>query len=125
MLGGKLLLEQRQKFQDYLKTLKDGWIELSIRSRTQGRTKPQNAYYWAVIVRLIADHTGQDDDTVHATLKQKFCPKIAFADTVVPMSTKKLDKLQFIDYAEKCRVWAAEFFKLNIPLPGEYEEYNK
>jgi hypothetical protein len=37
----------------------------------------------------------------------------------IPTSTARLDTLEFIDYTEHCRLWANEFFGLNIPLPGE------
>ena len=37
----------------------------------------------------------------------------------VPTSTTRLDTSAFVEYTEKCRVWANEFLGLQIPLPGE------
>jgi hypothetical protein len=37
----------------------------------------------------------------------------------IPASTARLDTLEFIDHTERSRLWANEFFGLNIPLSGE------
>jgi hypothetical protein len=37
----------------------------------------------------------------------------------VPTSTNRIDTFAVNEYCEKCRAWAAEFLRLNIPLPNE------
>jgi hypothetical protein len=37
----------------------------------------------------------------------------------IPISTARLDTLEFMDYTERCRLRTNELFGLNIPLPGE------
>jgi hypothetical protein len=46
-------------------------------------------------------------------------PKWQLADMAIPASTARLDTLEFIDHTERSRLWANEFFGLNIPLSGE------
>jgi hypothetical protein len=50
-----------------------------------------------------------------------FSPKwyLMGGDIAVSTSTTRLDTLEFVEYTEKCRMWATEYFGLNIPLPGE------
>ena len=70
----------------------------------------QNRYYWGVVVKEIAQHTGHDPEQVHEALKQMWSPKWHFgANVSVPSSTIRLDILAFLDYTEKCRMWANEF----------------
>jgi hypothetical protein len=52
-------------------------------------------------------------------LKQKFSPKWFMNELAVPTSTARLDTIEFVEFTERCRVWANEFFGLQIPLPGE------
>ena len=39
------------------------------------RTEQQMRYYWGVVVKLIADYTGNDIDTIHEFFKDKFAPR--------------------------------------------------
>ena len=86
------------------------------------RTNSQNGYYWGVVVKEIAQHTGHDPEQIHELLSLKFSPRWHFpAEGVasIPTSTTRLDTIAFTDYIEKCRMWANEFLGLQIPLPGE------
>lgn len=93
--------------------------------RVQGRSRSshQNRYYHGVIVSLIAEETGNDPHVVHEALKKKFLDKeIAYLgkeQIEVPVSTTSLTTSQMEDYHTKCRIWAAEFLGIQIPLPHE------
>jgi hypothetical protein len=128
--SGKLTLDKGQQFREYLHTLEGKRIELTVERLTHKRTNNQNKYYWGVVVAEIAKHTGHDPEQVHELLKQKFSPKwrlmeknntngmiTEFSD--IPTSTTHLDTIAFVEYTEKCRMWANEFLGLQIPLPGE------
>jgi hypothetical protein len=128
---GKLTLDKNGKFKDYLRGLAGKRVQLTVEKMKHSRTLQQNKYYWSVVVKLIAQHTGHDPEQVHELLKQKFSPKWYFQETAlsaamskniaqsIPTSTTRLDTLEFVEYTEKCRLWANEFLGLNIPLPGE------
>ena len=75
------------------------------------------------MVKLIAQHTGHDPEQIHELLKFNFSLRWHFQSRGVgggvPTSTTRLDTLAFVEYTERCRLWANEFLGLNIPLPGE------
>lgn len=116
---GKLLLDKGEKFRQYLHTLNGKRVQLTVEKLKRTRTNSQNAYYHGVIVKLIAQHTGHDPEQIHELLKQLHSPKWHLGDKAIPTSTTRLDTLEFVEYTERCRLWAAEFFGLDIPLPGE------
>jgi len=99
-------------------------VEVSIEKRKHPRTNHQNRYYWDVVVKEIAQHTGHDPEQTHELSKQIFPPRWHFArmggtEHSTPTSTTRLDTLAFVEYREKCRMWANEFLGLQISLPGE------
>lgn len=120
----KLFLDKGEKFKQYLAGLNDKRVQVTVEKIKHKRTNNQNQYYWGVVVKLIAQHTGHDPEQIHELLKMKFSPRWHFLEPMVgtpgiPTSTTRLDTLEFVEYTEKCRMWANEFLGLNIPLPGE------
>jgi hypothetical protein len=111
----------------YLRGLAGKRVQVTVEKFKNNRTIQQNRYYWGIVVKLIAEHTGHDPEQLHELLKQKFSPKWYFTPeknlmmggASIPTSTARLDTLEFVEYTEKCRMWANEFFNLNIPLPGD------
>jgi len=125
---GKLLLDKSEQFKQYLQSFPTGKrVEVIVEKLKHPRTNSQNRYYWGVVVHEIAKHTGHDSEQIHELLKQKFSPKWYFVPdnslmmygTGIPTSTTRLDTIEFTEYVEKCRMWANEFLRLQIPLPGE------
>lgn len=119
--SGKLVLDKAEQFQAHLRSFpNEKRVEVTVEKITHKRTNQQNKYYWSVVVKEIAQHTGHDPEQVHELLKQLWSPKWHFALNVpVPTSTTRLDVIAFVEYTEKCRLWANEFLGLNIPLPNE------
>jgi hypothetical protein len=129
LVSGRLKLNRR-KLTDLLRTRRDCELMIVIERKHATRSLAQNAYYHAAIVGSISDHTGYTPDEVHEILKAKFLPKkLAIADAngevvdefVIGGSTTKLNKIQFTDYIDAIRQWAAETLDLDIkdPLPIE------
>lgn len=121
---GKLFLDKADRFKEYLHTFpNEKRVEVTVDRLKHTRTSSQNRYYWGVVVAEIAKETGHDPEQVHELLKKMFSPKWRFSfDTVtsdIPTSTTRLDTIAFVEYTEKCRLWANEFLGLQIPLPGE------
>lgn len=111
--AGKLKMTNRDKFEEYLKGL-SGRVEIIVRKPRKQRSDPQNRYYWGVIVKAIADHTGHTKDEVHDGLRHMF-----LKDGWVIKSTKDLSTAEAEEYHANCRMWAAATFSLIIPLPNE------
>ena len=119
----KLFLDKGEQFKQYLAGLNGKRVQVTVEKIKHSRTLQQNKYYWSVVVKLIAQHTGHDSEQIHELLKQMWSPKWhPFPNQNIggiPTSTTRLDTLEFVEYTEKCRMWANEFLGLNIPLPGE------
>lgn len=129
---GKLFLDKPDQFKAHLHTFPTGKrVEVSVEKLTHPRSNGQNRYYFGVVVKEIAQHTGHDPEQVHELLKMKFSPKWHLfyrdesngmpTDISIPTSTTRLDTLEFVEYTEKCRMWANEFLGLQIPLPNEID----
>jgi hypothetical protein len=117
--AGRLSLDKKQQFLAYLQSLDGKRVQVTVEKLKPQRSRGQNAYYWGVVVKLIADHTGAEPEEIHTALKYHFCPKRFVGNLVAPASTKRLDTIDFADYTEKVKRWALEELGLRIPEPGE------
>jgi hypothetical protein len=106
--------------------MRDGAVVVTIQRKRPSRTVNQNAYYWAVVVKAIADETGQDMESVHEFLKREAnAQRVEMAnkttgemfDAWIGGSTANLNVNDFYDYVERCRAWAGTFLGLEIPDP--------
>src|ERR1039457_5947417 len=101
-----VVLDKPEQFKQYLHTFPTGkWVEVTVENLKHPRTNSQNRYYWGVVVKEIAQHTGHDPEQIHEALKIMFSPKWHFpnykwgfplADNMadswtVPTSTTRLD----------------------------------
>ena len=124
---GRVHLHNRRQFDQQVGQFRDGaTVQLEVTIKRASRSLQQNSWYWGVIVELIAEYTGYTPDEVHEFLKAKFIPKrLAIADAngevvdeyVLGGSTRKMNTLQFGEYCEQIRIWAAETLDVNIPDP--------
>lgn len=122
-----LRLRNAKQIQAQLRRLKPNTeLTVTIEKRHATRSLAQNAFYWSVVVRRIADHTGYTDDEVHEILKAKFLPKrLTIADGngeikgefVIGGTTTRFNKVEFGEYVESIRQWAAEELDIDIPDP--------
>lgn len=125
--GGRLLIRNRRAFDASVSELRDGWeVEIAVKRLRATRSLEQNAYYWGVVVQLLSEHTGYTPDEIHDVLKAKFIPKrLAVCDgngeikdeIVLGGSTRAMNKLEFGEYVESIRLWAAEDLDVVIPDP--------
>src|SRR5262245_41018338 len=77
VIAGKLNLfkGEARLFKDCLASLEGKEVEISVGKRKHSRTEQQMRYYFGVVVKLIADYTGDDIDTIHEFCKDKFAPR--------------------------------------------------
>jgi len=127
--GGRLHIRNRRQFDDQIRQFREGAeVEIEVTIRRSTRSQQQNAYYWGVVVQLISEHTGYTPDEVHEFLKMKFIPKrLAIADGngevrdefVIGGSTRKMNTVEFGEFMESCRRFAAETLDCFIPDPDD------
>ena len=118
--NGKLKLFDRDLFKQFIASQKDKDIELIIRSLNKQRSIQQNRYYWGVIIKILGEDFGYDDDEMHEALKWEFL-RIP-GDNGKPdrvKSTRNLSTIEFENYCEKIRTWASIKFNIYIPQPNE------
>jgi hypothetical protein len=118
--NGILILNAPERYAAYLPTLNGKEVQLSVGSVKKQRTKRENRYYWGVVIRLLSEVTGYNDDEMHDALRMLF---LKDTDRTIPVirSTASLTTLEFENYLEKIRLWAGEKLNCYIPLPNEVE----
>lgn len=121
--GGNFLAKDPAVYKAALHCHEGKYIEFQIVRHRQKRSLNQNAFYWGVVVPLVAEAIGESDpESVHEAMKAKLNYYMVTAkgrDIRVPMSTADLSTVDFEAYLERIRQWGARFFSLNIPLPNE------
>ena len=116
--NGKLILDDREGFGKYLFTLEDKKIQVIVRKYKTSRSLKQNAYYFGVIIPIIADWAGEDDrEAIHEALKEKFLKVRDSKGLKIVQSSAKLTTTEFEIYLGKVKRWAALECELIIPDP--------
>lgn len=126
IVDGKLKLQRRTKeeISRWLLTFKTGThVDIKIQKHKTQRSLEQNAYYWAVVVPILADHFGYEIEEMHEELKLMFNPIQSKIDPnrKIGGSTTKLSTVEFYSdensYIERICRWAATEYGVYIPPP--------
>lgn len=139
ILKGRLVYINNKRLTKYLQTFKDEQeVEVVISKKYKKRTSGQanedtnfNAYYWGVIIKMIADEVGEFDqdgyNRIHYMLQVNVNNMIAMRNgTEVPAGTRRMSGMEFSEYCAKCRMWANQPDNISdngifIPKPNEIE----
>lgn len=127
VVDGELKLSQRTYFLEQVKAWPDCDGMLTLTRERAKLSDLQRGYWWAVVVPMIADETGDDPDSVHDDLLTKFGPGVVTKRwknkagkrrqfTKRP-SLMALNTKQMTDLIDKTRLWAGEWLHLEIPAP--------
>ncbi len=119
--------EQRGTFLHFFTAcpLGDKGLQVSWEPYRSVRSLSQNRYYWGIVVKMIADQTGSDSDSVHEDLlyecfgEEKYTGVSGITRTRPGQRSSSMNTAEFCTYVEWCQRWAAEFLGLYIPDPGE------
>lgn len=116
------------KMQELCKSLEGKRIEMVIKKVQKNRSLNQNAYYWGVPVKMLAEkygyETGDEIQMVHDFLASEF---LTVTKTVMGMevkivrSTSRLSTEEFETYCRRIRLWASVALDFYIPEPNEVE----
>lgn len=106
-----------------LQGLKKGEYTVEVKKNYPIRSNDHNRYYRAVL-KIIATHTGIDEDTLHEDYKQMYNYKIVKfpngEERSVPQSTK-MDSDKFSFYVNKVKTHARDFHGCVIVEPGDLD----
>lgn len=122
---GKVRLRNRNAFDKHVSTLK-GDVVVAVGKRRKKRSNPQNAWYWGCILKLMSETTGHTPEELHEAMKQRFnCKAISVGRQVVPVpgTTTGMSTMEFSDFIERVRAFAAT--ELNIPIPDPQSFYEQ
>lgn len=119
--AGRIVLESPGEFRAVIAKFEGSAIALRIHKFRNKRTLSQNAYYWAVIIPLLGESCGYDDEEMHDALKHRFLRdrENEKAGLVLVKSSAELNTKAFGEYVDSCIRLAAELGVV-IPSPGEY-----
>lgn len=100
--------------------------EICVKPWRDNRSDRQNRYYWGIVVREVASHTGYTDEEAHEILKHLFLSRVALigeGSVTIARSTKHLNTVEFEEYLSKVRQWASRELSVYLPLPNEVNAY--
>lgn len=127
--GGRLFIRNRKAFDAQVALLREGWeLEVTVKRQRSTRSQQANRFYWGVVIQALSEHTGYTPDEMHEFCKMKFIPKrLAVCDGngviqdefVLAGSTRKMNTVDFYEYVDAIRMWAAETLDVVIPDPDE------
>lgn len=133
---GKISLPKRMR-EEIIRCFDGHSIQVEIKRKRKRRSTVQNAYYWSVclpeILQGMVDlgneklQVGNHEhiESVHFYMKHQLLSNgETFIDTdgvehKLEPSTSKLTTVEFEEYLDRVRQWAAEYLGVVIPLPNE------
>lgn len=128
VVEGKMKLYDQERFLKYVRSFRrdDGEpvkITLTLKKFRKQRSNEQNAYYFGVVVEMLADELGYTPEEMHDALKWKFLRKKGVNIPTV-RRTSDLSTVEFEDYLSNIRMWASlppeqEGLGVYIPNPNE------
>lgn len=120
--GGQLKLEDQRAFRRAVRWMKDGPVVVKIERRKPKRSLDQNAYWWSVPVKLIAEHCGYTDAQMHYALLGEcfgYVPGPNGQPVPVKPSSSDLSVKEFTHLIEWVLTWAPSELGVEIPEPNE------
>lgn len=141
--GARIYHQDEGQFTNYLVNFDGKEAELIIKNISKRRSRQEEKYYHAVVVRMVADAMEVEDQEAHEFLKSLFLryeeSKQVNGKTIRYeriLSTTELDDKTYREYWGKCVHWAAlpmsgaglgisSGLELFIPMPNEcsYDNY--
>jgi len=121
----KIFAPEKIAMARWINTFKVGTkLELIIRKWHKKRTNEQNAYYWDVVIPILADYFGHDNpEDMHEDLKLKFNPVESKVEPgkIIGGTTTTMDTVEFFSgetsYVERICRWSSMEHGIYIPPP--------
>jgi len=128
IVDGKLKIQKHVKAEiaRWCLTFKTGThVEIIIRKFHSKVSDLQRGYYFGVVVPILADYFGYDNEDMHSELKLKFNPVESKINpgVIIGGSTTKMNTVHFFSdetsYVNRICRWAASDHGLYIPPPSK------
>lgn len=136
VVDGQLKISNRRGFDEDMRAFDGYRLLISVKRYHKQRSLKQNAYYHGCIIPYVQGgllDMGFEKhilgaETVHDMLKNKFLKEDVPVESgefiTLVKSTSDLSTVEFMDYIDEIKKWAAEFLNINIPDPGEQGQFD-
>ena len=109
---GKIVFNDRKMFEEYIQRYEGKEMQLVIKNLSKDRSRSEEKYYHAVVVRMIAEEMQVTNEEAHEFLKGMFLKTERRTESGIRyqhiMSTTELDDRAYDEYIfEKCIRWAS------------------
>lgn len=121
---GKLIFDDRAGVLEHVRSLNGQAVDVVIKKAKDKRSLDQNAYWWAVPVKILAEHCGYTDAQMHyALLGECFGYTAGPTGQPVPVkpSSSDLSTQEFKHLIDWCLTWAPTELGVEIPEPSKAE----
>lgn len=106
--------------------MKSGEYLLTVTKVFPARSLDQNAYYWAVPVKVIAEYIGDDEKAADRLIRAACLSETILLPNGSAMQIvgehKSLTTAEFARFIDRVRVWAKNDHDVPIPAPNEVSD---
>ena len=119
---GRLQADVPKDLQRYLRTLTGKHVDITVRIHRTQRSSKANRYYFGVVVAMLAEYCGYDQQDMHEALAMRFLRVEDCPITGAPRRkrTPNTNSKEFAEYVDACVRFAAELGVV-VPEPGHSE----
>jgi len=115
---GKLILNNKQQFQDQLMELEGMDVVIKIIERNNNRTKDQNSLFWSWVA-ILSDNTGYTKEEMKELIQVKFLQRErldadGYTETYIK-GTSTLSKKEFNDLMNEVSYWSNSTLQITLP----------
>jgi len=115
---GKLILNNKQQFQDQLMELEGMDVVIKIVERNNNRTKDQNSLFWSWVA-ILSDNTGYTKEEMKELIQVKFLQRErldadGYTETYIK-GTSTLSKKEFNDLMNEVSYWSNSTLQITLP----------
>ena len=115
---GKLILNNKQHFQDQLIELEGMDVVIKIIERNNNRTKDQNSLFWSWVA-ILSDNTGYTKEEMKELIQVKFLQRErldadGYTETYIK-GTSTLSKKEFNDLMNDISYWSNTTLQITLP----------
>jgi hypothetical protein len=113
---GKLIFDDRAGVLEHVRSFGGQAVDVVIKKHRAQRTSQANRYYFGVVVKMLAEFCGYENDEMHETLAMRFLRIEDCPVTGAPRRARTPDQntKEFSEYVDACVRFAAE---LGVVIP--------
>lgn len=120
--GGHFYPYDKEGMRELMAKFEGKRVTVEVKKYRKDRSLPQLKYYWSVIIRILSQELGYEENEVHELLKSLFLRRVVELrgkKYVIIRSTSSLSTDEFAQYLEKIKRWASIEAGIFLPEPNE------